>query len=209
MIEVVQATWLSLRVSIAATLLAAAAGIPIGAWIGSETFRGRRLVVVATNASMSVPTVLIGLLVYGMLSRQGPFGPLGLLYTPTAIVVGEALLALPLVIALTRAAVEGLDGRVRETAKTLGAGSWWTIAVLVQEARPAIVAAVLGAFGRVLSELGIALMVGGNVRHETRTLTTAMTLATQRGDFELAVQLGCVLLVLAFGVVLAAESLRR
>jgi len=207
--DLLHATLLSLRVSLASTVLAALIGIPAGTWLGSSVFRGRRAVVVLTNTMMAMPTVLVGLLVYALLSRQGPLGMLGLLYTPTAMIAGEALLALPLLVALSRGAVENLDLRAHETAVTLGAGRARTILVLAREASPALGAAVLSAFGRVLSELGIALMVGGNIRGETRTLTTSMTLATARGDFELAAALGVVLLVVAFGVVLTAELLRR
>ncbi|MBI4508483.1 MAG: ABC transporter permease [Deltaproteobacteria bacterium] len=207
--DLLAATVLSLRVSLAATVLASLVGIPLGTCLGSTRFPGRRTLVVATNALMAVPTVLIGLLVYALLSKRGPLGPLGLLYTPTAMIFGEALLALPLIVALSRAAVENLDVRAKETAVTLGAGPFRTVMVLANEARPALLAAILGAFGRVVSELGIALMVGGNIRGETRTLTTTMTLATSRGDFELAAALGVVLLVLALGVVLLAEVMRR
>jgi tungstate transport system permease protein len=207
--DLLHATSLSLRVSLASTVLAAVIGIPLGTWLGFSVFRGRRAVVVLTNTLMAMPTVLVGLLVYALLSRQGPLGMLGLLYTPAAMIAGEAVLALPLVVALSRGAVENLDPRARETAVTLGASRVRTILVLAREASPALAAAVLSAFGRVVSELGIALMVGGNIRGETRTLTTSMTLATARGDFELAAALGGVLLVVAFSVVLTAELLRR
>jgi len=207
--DLIHATALSLRVSVAGTIVAALAGIPIGTWLGSSTFRGRRAIVVLTNTLMAMPTVLVGLLLYALLSNHGPLGMLGLLYTPTAIITGEALLALPLLVALSRGAVENLDPRARETAVMLGAGRAGTLFVLAKEASPALVAAVLSAFGRLVSELGIALMVGGNIRGETRTLATSMTLATARGDFDLAVALGGVLLVVAFSVVLTAEFLRR
>jgi tungstate transport system permease protein len=207
--DLIHATALSLRVSVAGTIIAALAGIPIGTWLGSSKFRGRRAIVVLTNTLMAMPTVLVGLLLYALLSNHGPLGMLGLLYTPTAIIIGEALLALPLLVALSRGAVENLDARARETAVMLGAGRARTLFVLATEASPALAAAVLSAFGRVVSELGIALMVGGNIRGETRTLTTSMTLATARGDFDLAVALGGVLLVVAFSVVVTAEFLRR
>jgi tungstate transport system permease protein len=207
--DLLHATALSLRVSLAGTIIAALVGIPIGTWLGSSKFRGRRAIVVLTNTLMAMPTVLVGLLLYALLSNHGPLGMLGLLYTPTAIIIGEALLALPLLVALSRGAVENLDARARETAVTLGAGRARTLFVLAKEANPALVAAVLSAFGRVVSELGIALMVGGNIRGETRTLTTSMTLATARGDFDLAVALGGALLVVAFSVVVTAEFLRR
>jgi tungstate transport system permease protein len=207
--DLLHATALSLRVSVASTIVAALVGVPIGTWLGSSKFRGRRAIVVLTNTLMAMPTVLVGLLLYALFSNRGPLGMFGLLYTPTAIISGEVLLALPLLVALSRGAVENLDARARETAVTLGAGRARTLFVLAKEASPALMAAVLSAFGRIVSELGIALMVGGNIRGETRTLTTSMTLATARGDFELAMALGGVLLVVAFSVVLTAEFLRR
>jgi tungstate transport system permease protein len=207
--DLLHATALSLRVSLAGTIVAALVGVPIGTWLGSSKFRGRRAIVVLTNTLMAMPTVLVGVLLYALLSNRGPLGMFGLLYTPTAIIIGEALLALPLLVALSRGAIENLDARARETAVTLGAGRARTLFVLAKEASPALMAAVLSAFGRIVSELGIALMVGGNIRGETRTLTTSMTLATARGDFDLAVALGGVLLVVAFSVVLTAEFLRR
>ena len=207
--DLVPAALMSLEVSLVATVLAATLGIPLGAALEAFRFRGRDGLVIIANTLMATPTVLIGLLVYWTLSRRGPLGVLEMLYTPGAMIAGETLLALPLVIALTRAAVETVDPLARETARTLRLGRVRTVSLLVREARPGITAAVLSAYGRVVSELGIALMVGGNVRGETRTLTTAMTLATQRGDFQSATALGLVLLVLALGVVLIAEILRR
>lgn len=206
--DLAPAALMSLEVSLVATVFAAALGIPLGAALEAFRFRGRATLIVLTNTLMATPTVLIGLLVYWSLSRRGPLAVLELLYTPGAMIAGETLLALPLVIALTRAAVETVDPLARETAHTLRVGPARTLMLLVREATPAITAAVLNAYGRVVSELGIALMVGGNVRGETRTLTTAMTLATQRGDFQSATALGMVLLVLALGVVLIAELLR-
>lgn len=207
--EVAEAAFLTFFIALAATLTASIAGIPAGAWLATARFRGRAAVVAISNALMSTPTVLIGLVVAAFLSRRGPLGGANLLYTPVAMWIGESLLALPLVIALSRGAVEGLGPIPRETALTLGAGRARVLLTLAREATPALFASTLGAFGRVVSEVGVAMMVGGNIRGETRTLATAMTLASQRGDFELAFQLGALLLVLALGVILAAEWVRR
>jgi tungstate transport system permease protein len=144
--------------------------------------------------------VVVGVLVWGMLTRQGPLGGLGLLYTWWAIVIAEVLLAIPIAAALTAAAVQGIDPRVRRTALTLGAGPWRTHLAVAWAARFALLTAVVVAFGRVLAEVGAAMIVGGNIRHHTRTLTTAVALATSQGDFALAMALGLILLALALTV---------
>lgn len=198
--EVLQIAALSLRVAIVATAAACAVGIPLGVWLGSTTFAGRRALLVAVNTALALPTVVIGLLIYLLLSRRGPLGDLGLLYTWHAIALAEIVLAVPIAAALSAAAVQATDPRVRRTALTLGAGPVRTAWAVAREARLALLAATVVAFGRVLSEVGAALIVGGNIRHETRTLTTAITLATSQGQFELAVALGLVLLALALTV---------
>ena len=198
--DVVDIATLSLRVALVSTLLACGVGVPAGFLLGTTRFWGRRAVLTVLNTMLAFPTVVIGLLVWGLLARQGPLGGLGLLYTWWAIVVAEVVLAVPIAAALTAAAVQGVDPRVRRTALTLGAGPWrahWTVA---REVRYALLAAVIVAFGRVLAEVGAAMMVGGNIRHHTRTLTTAVTLATSQGDFGLAVALGLVLVALALTV---------
>jgi len=157
-------------------------------------------VLLLLNTALAFPTVVIGLVIYGLLARHGPLGGLGLLFTWQAIVVAEVILALPIATALSAAAVQAVDPRVRRTALTLGAGTLRTAWAVAREARFALAAAVVLAFGRVLSEVGAALIVGGNIRHETRTLTTAITLATSQGNFSLAIALGLVLLALALTV---------
>jgi tungstate transport system permease protein len=191
---------LSLKVALTATLVACLLGIPLGFALGLTRFAGRRALLVTLNTALAFPTVVIGLVIYLLLARRGPLGGLGLLFTWQAIVIAEVVLAVPIAVALSAAAVQAVDPRVRRTALTLGAGTVRTAWTIAREARFALAAAVVVAFGRVLSEVGAALIVGGNVLHETRTLTTAITLATSQGNFTLAVALGLVLLALALTV---------
>lgn len=200
--------WVSLRVSLCAVALAAAAGLPLGFVIAARRFPGRRWVMLAFNTLMSLPTVVVGLLVYGLLSAQGPLGPWRLLYTPGAMVLAQAILAWPLLTALTIAAVAGLEAKVAETALTLGAGPGQVAFKVLSEARYAIMAALAAAFGRVVTEVGAAIMVGGNIRHYTRTLTTAITLETGKGDFALGMALGLILLAIALAVNALSELLQ-
>jgi len=206
--EVYAIAWLSLRVSLTAVLLAACLAVPLGMLVALGSFPGKRAVTVVFNTLMALPTVVVGLLVYGLLSAQGPLGAWGLLYSPGAMIVAQAMLAFPLVTALVIAAVQGLDPRVRPTALTLGAGPWRVALTVLAEARFAILAALCAGFGRVLTEVGAAIMVGGNIRHYTRTLTTAIALETAKGDFAQGMALGLILLVAALGVNLAADRAR-
>ena len=198
--EVLGIAELSLRVALVATALACLIGIPLGFLLGTTRFRGRRTALTVLNTMLAFPTVLVGLLVWLLLARSGPLGSLGLLYTWWAIVLAEVLLAAPIAAALTAAAVQGVDPRVRRTALTLGAPTWRVHWVVAREARYALFSAVVVAFGRVLAEVGAAMIVGGNIRHHTRTFTTAIALATSQGDFALAIALGLVLLALALTV---------
>ena len=198
--EVAGIAALSLRVAVLATAAACLLGMPFGTWLGTTAFAGRRALLLLVNAALAVPTVVIGLLVYLVLSRHGPLGALGLLFTWQAIVIAEVLLAFPIAAALSAAAVQAVDPRVRRTALTLGAGPLRTAWAVASEARTSLTAAGIVAFGRVLSEVGAALIVGGNIRHQTRTLTTAVTLATSQGQFGFAVALGLVLLSVALMV---------
>jgi tungstate transport system permease protein len=198
--EVLDITLLSLRVAVIATILACFVGVPTGFLVGTTRFWGRRAAITVLNTMLAFPTVVVGVLIWGLLARQGPLGGLGLLYTWWAIVIAEVVLAAPIAAALTAAAVQGVDPRARRTALTLGAGPWRTHLAVAREARFALFTAVVVAFGRVLAEVGAAMIVGGNIRHYTRTLTTAVALATSQGDFALAVALGLVLLGLALTV---------
>jgi tungstate transport system permease protein len=162
----------------------------------------------AVNTALAFPTVVVGLLLYGLLSRRGPLGGLGWLYTWRAIVIGDVLLALPIAAALSAAAVQGVDPRVRRTAETLGAGRWRTAWTVAREARFALAAVITAAFGQVVAEIGAAMIVGGNIRGSTRTLTTAVSLYAGQGDFGLALALGLVLLGLALLVNVALQVLQ-
>ena len=198
--EVLQIAALTLRIALVATFLACAIGVPLGVWLGISVFAGRRLALVLLNTALALPTVVVGLTTYLLISRHGPLGQFDLLFTWKAIVVAELVLALPIATALSAAGVQAVDPRVRRTALTLGAGPLRAAWAVAREARLALAAAAAVAFGRVLSEVGAALIVGGNIRHETRTLTTAITLATAQGQFTLAIALGLVLLALALTV---------
>jgi len=199
---------LTLRVAVVATGVACALGIPAGFALAGRRFWGRRVALVVVNTALAVPTVVLGLVVYGMLSRRGPLGTLDWLYTWQAIVVGDVLLALPIAVALSAAAVEGVDPRIRRTALTLGAGRVRTAWTVAREARFALAAVVTAGFGRVIAEVGAAMIVGGNIRGETRTLTTGVALFTAQGDFGTALALGVVLLALALVVNLALQALQ-
>ncbi|MDH5643078.1 MAG: ABC transporter permease [Gemmatimonadota bacterium] len=198
--DVIAATLLSFRVAVVSTIVACAIGIPVGFYIGTNQFFGKRAALTLLNTMLAFPTVVVGLIIWGLLTRSGPLGGLGLLYTWWAIVLAEIVLAAPVAAALTAAAVQGIDPRVRRTAMTLGAGFFRTHWTVAREARYALLAAVVVAFGRVLAEVGAAMIVGGNIRSHTRTLTTAVTLATSQGDFALAMAFGFVLIALALTV---------
>lgn len=206
--EVYGIAFLTFKVAVAATAIAGGLGIPLGFLLATRPFWGRRAALTVVNTALAFPTVVVGLLLYGLLSRRGPLGGLGWLYTWQAIVIGDVLLALPIAAALSAAAVQGVDPRIRRTAETLGAGPWraaWTVA---REARFALVAVMTAAFGQVVAEVGAAMIVGGNIRGATRTLTTAVALHTAQGDFGLALALGLILLGLALLVNVALQVLQ-
>jgi tungstate transport system permease protein len=191
---------LSLRVSLAATLVSLGIGVPIGAILAFNRFPGRSLVVGAIHTGMGLPPVTVGVIVSLMLWRSGPFGDLGLLYTPTAMVIAQSAIAFPLVTGFTLAALQALDPRLRLQLQTLGASrlqsTWW----LIREAKLPILAAVMAGFGAVISEVGAAMMVGGNIKGETRVLTTATVLEVGRGNYDIAVALSIILLAMTYAV---------
>lgn len=190
----------SLKISFASTLIASLVGIPCGFVIAHSDFYGKRLVLTCLNTLLALPTVVIGLLVYSFISRRGILGPLELLYTQKAIIIGQVILIIPLVTSLTIAAISRIDNRYRKTALTLGATHLQMALVIVREARYGIAAAVIAAFGRVIAEVGISMMLGGNAKGFTRTMTTAMALEYDKGEFVLAVALGLTLMTIAFGI---------
>jgi len=205
--EVYGIALLTLRVAVVATFIACAIGLPLGYFLATRRFWGRRAALTVVNTALAFPTVVVGLLLYGLLSRRGPLGSIGWLYTWQAIVVGDVLLALPIAAALSAASIQGVDPRIRRTAETLGAGSWRTAWTVAREARFAL-AAVITAFGQVDAEIGAAMIVGGNIRGSTRTLTTAVALFTSQGDFGMALALGFVLLAMALLVNVALQVLQ-
>ncbi len=188
---------LSLRVSLSATAIAAAIGMPLGAALAVARFPGRGAVVVAVNSLMGLPPVVVGLAVYLMLSNAGPLGVLRLLYTPTAMIVAQTLLVTPLIAALTRQAVEALDAEYREQLRSFGVGPARAVPTLLWDGRFALITAFLAGFGRAIAEVGAVILVGGNIDHVTRVMTTTIALETSRGNLALAMALGCVLIALA------------
>ena len=206
--EVLGIAMLTLKVAVVATIVACGIGLPLGYLLATRRFWGRRAALTAVNTALAFPTVVVGLLVFGLLSRRGPLGGLGWLYTWQAIVIGDVLLALPIAAALSAAAVQGVDTRVRRTAQTLGAGRWLTAWTVAREARFALAAVITAAFGQVVAEIGAAMMLGGNIRGSTRTLTTAVALYTSQGDFGLALALGVMLIAIALVVNVALQVLQ-
>ncbi len=197
---VFQITWLSLQVSGAATLLSLLLGIPAGVLLALTRFPGRSLLVALVNTGMGLPPVVVGLFVSIFLWRSGPLGFLGLLYTPTAIVIAQFVIAAPIVTGLTVAAMQQLNPKLRLQLLALGASRWQLLWLLMREARLPLLAAVMAGFGGVISEVGASMMVGGNLLGQTRVLTTATVLETGKGNFDVAIALSLILLVLVFAV---------
>ena len=207
--DVRMAVWTSLYTSSCSIVIAALIGVPTGLWLGLKRFRGRQLLIALLNTLMAMPTVVVGLLLFGLLSRQGPFGPLGLLFTPLAMIAGQSVLATPIVANLVLAAVTGADRRIINTALTLGASRLQAAIKLLSEVRFGVMAAVIAGFGRVIAEVGVAMMLGGNIRNSTRTMTTAIALETSKGEFAFGLALGVILLSVALVVNLFLNSLQQ
>jgi tungstate transport system permease protein len=199
---------LSLEVSGTAILLAALVGCPLGAAVALSRFPGRRMIINLLNTFMGLPPVVVGLTVYLILSRSGPLGALGLLFSPSAMIAAQTVLALPIVAALSVAAVAEVSPLVREAALGVGASNLQATLVVVREARFALMAALIAGFGRVIAEVGAVLMVGGNIAGYTRVMTTAIALDTARGDFELAIGLGLFLIGLSFVLNLGLQAVQ-
>lgn len=192
--------YVSIKVSFISTVISSLVGIPMAFLIAMNEFRSKRAVITVFNTLMALPTVVIGLLVYAFISRKGLLGMLDLLYTQTAMVIGQVILIFPIVTSLTIAAISRIDDRYRKTALTLGATPFQSAIVIFKEARFGIIAAVTASFGRVIAEVGISMMLGGNAKGFTRTMTTAMALEYDKGEFVLGVALGIVLLLISFTV---------
>jgi tungstate transport system permease protein len=204
--ELALAIWVSLKTSGLAALVASAVAVPAALFLAGRDFRGKRLVLLINQTWMAAPTVVIGLLFYSLLSRSGPFGRLGLLFTQTAMTVGQVFLILPLIVGFSYTALRQVDKRARLTALTLGATPRQAGWVVLREARYALLIAVLAGFARAISEVGIAMMLGGNIRNATRNITTSIALETAKGEFRNGVVLGAVLLVITLGINLLVQT---
>jgi tungstate transport system permease protein len=206
--ELVGIVLLSLRVSLTAVAVAALVGLPLGAWIAVARFPGRRAVIVVLNALMGLPPVVVGLLVYLMLSRAGPLGELGLLFTPTAMAIAQAILITPIVAALSRQAIEDAWGEYREQFGSLGVSAFGAAVTLLWDTRFSLLTTVLAGFGRAAAEVGAVMIVGGNIAGVTRVMTTAIALETSKGDLALALGLGMVLVAIVLALNAAAYALK-
>jgi len=198
--EIYQIAWTSIKISLIATLIASVFGLFLGILVAINQFPGKHLIQQILNTLMAMPTVMIGLIFYGLLSRQGPLGSFGLLYTEIAVIIGETCLILPLIMNMTLIAVQSTDQRLISTLTMLGAKPYQQILPIISELRFTLLAAVITGFGRAIGEVGAAMMLGGNIQGLTRTMTTAIALETSKGDFELGLALGLLLLIIAFSI---------
>jgi len=199
--DVMQIALLSLYVSLSATILAACISIPLGSLIHFRDFSGKRVVVILIQTLYSVPTVVVGLILYLFLSRSGPLGIFGLLWTPEGMILGQVILIIPITTGLVLSALSGIDRNISDTLISLGATGFQMGVQVIREARFAILSAVILAFGRAISEVGVAMMIGGNIEGQTRVLTTAIALQTGLGDFPFSIALGIILLAIALIIV--------
>jgi len=207
--EVMSIAGRSLAISATSCTIAALLCLPLGSLIHYSRFRGKRLLVSVIQTFYSFPTVAVGLLVFVLFSRAGPLGGLGLMFSPTLMVIGQVVLITPVMLGLTISALSGVDKGVPETAISLGANRFQTIVITVREARYAIMTAVIMGFGRAISEVGLSLMVGGNIKGFTRTITTAISLETSKGELELAIALGSILICIALVVNVVLHLLQQ
>lgn len=200
---------LSLKVSLIALIISTFAGLPAGAFIGLKRFPGRGLIISLLNTFMGLPPVVVGLFVYLLLSRSGPLGFMGLLYTPSAMVIAQTILAFPIVASLSHSAIMGVDPVIRDASLTLGATPPQVTMTIMNEARYGILSGIIAAFGRVMAEVGAILIVGGNIAGYTRVMTTAIALETDKGNFELALALGIILLMLSLVINILLHLVQR
>ena len=207
--EVMNCTLVSLKVSCIAVFFATIIGLPLGFLIALNQFIGKKTIITLLNTLMALPTVVVGLLVFAFVSRQGPLGVLGLLFTPTAMVVGQFILATPIITALSISAVQGVDPKIKITALSLGARSFQVVIPIIVEARFAIMAAIIAGFGRIIGEVGSAMMLGGNIRGFTRSITTAIALETSKGEFSLGLALGIILITVALSINMLLRTLQQ
>jgi tungstate transport system permease protein len=195
--EVMSIAGLSLRIAVTSVVIGSIIALPIASLIHFHNFRGKRILVSLIQTFYSIPTVTVGLLVFVLFSHSGPLGGLDLIFTPTVMVIGQIILVMPILLGMTISALSGVDRNIIDTARSMGADGWQTMLAILKEARFAVIAAVVLAFGRAISEVGLAMMVGGNIRGFTRVLTTAISLETSKGDWELSMALGIILIFIA------------
>lgn len=207
--NVYEIVWTSLKIALIATAFSGLLGVLLGIWVGLKDFIGKTLVRHTLNTLMAMPTVMIGLIFYGLLSRKGLLGEFGLLYTEDAVILGEACLILPIIMNMTLLAVDSADKRMLTTLKILGAKTHQQIALTLSELRYVISAGIITGFGRAIGEVGAAMMLGGNIQGITRTMTTAIAMETGKGDFELGLALGILLLLIALTVNLVFHLLKN
>ena len=207
--EVVEITRRSLAISATSCSIVTLISIPLGSLIHLSRFPGKRALVSVIQTLFSVPTVAVGLLGFVLFSRAGPLGGLNIMFTPTVMIIGQVILIMPLILGLVISALSGVDKAIAETAISLGANRLQTAVITLKEARYAVLTAVIMGFGRALSEVGLALMVGGNIKGFTRTLTTAISLETAKGDIELSLALGIILLLIALTVNITLNRLQQ
>lgn len=207
--EIYQIMFLSLFVSGLATLIASALGIPLGSLIGLRRFRGKEIVKTLTYTLMGLPPVVAGLAIFIILMNGGPLGVLGLLYTPSAMIIAQTTLALPIIVGVTISAVSSVPKEVRDTAISLGATEWQSTITILTEARIGLITAIVAGFGSCISEVGAVMIVGGNIKYQTRVLTTSIMTSTSIGDYGFALALGIILLILAFLVNVPLVRLQR
>ena len=198
--EIWSVTWLTLKISGIATLLSVSVGIPIGIFLATKKFRGRKILISLFNTGMGLPPTVVGLWVSLFLWRYGPFGKLNIMYTPAGMMIAQFIIACPIVIAFSIAAIQSIRLGIHNQIKVLGASNIQYYYLLIKEAKLALMAAVIAGFGGVISEVGASMMVGGNIKGQTRVLTTATVMEVSKGNYELAIALGTLLLLLAYGV---------
>ncbi len=207
--EVLEVTWLTLKVSGTATLVSVLIGVPLGATLALSRFPGRNFLVSLSNFGMGLPPVVVGLWVSIFLWRSGPFGELNIIYTPLAIIIAQAVIASPIVTSFTLAAIQQISPRLRMQLLALGANRAQLVWSLVKEAKLGLLAAVMAGFGGVVSEVGASMMVGGNIKGQTRVLTTATVMEVNKGNFDVAIALSVILLALAYGVIVLLTTLQQ
>jgi tungstate transport system permease protein len=207
--EVMGITWLSLKVSGTATLISLILGVSVGTVVALTTFPGKKLVISVINTGMGLPPVVVGLFVTILIWRSGPFGFLEILYTPQAMIVAQAIIATPIVMGISLASIQNLPPNLRLQILSLGANRIQMVWVLIKEARLPLLASVMAGFGGVISEVGASIMVGGNIKGYSRVLTTATVMETSRGNFDMAIALGIILLILAFLVNLLLTNIQQ